>query len=105
MTSAVLLGPGSVVGGEFAIRAPLEEGGMGAVYIAEQRSTGKLRAVKLMHREIVADPALHRRFEQETIQSSTFNDCVVGTLIGQTINAAGPDGKGHVVHAFRFVPN
>jgi hypothetical protein len=32
------------------------------------------------------------------------DDCVVGTLLGQTINAAGPDGKGHVVYSFRFVP-
>ena len=47
----------------------------------------------------------HAALVSSTIQSSTFNDCVVGTLIGQTINAAGPDGKGHVVYAFRFVPN
>ena len=47
----------------------------------------------------------HAALASSTIQSATFNDCVVGTLVGQTINAAGPDGKGHVVYAFRFVPN
>jgi hypothetical protein len=34
-----------------------------------------------------------------------LNSCVVGTVIGQTINAAGPEGKGHAAEAFRFVPN
>jgi hypothetical protein len=43
--------------------------------------------------------------QSSTFESKSFNDCVVGTLIGQTINAAGPDGKGHVVYAFRFLPN
>lgn len=47
----------------------------------------------------------HATLVSSTIESATFNDCVVRTLVGQTINAAGPDGKGHVVHAFRFVPN
>ena len=81
MPTALLLGPGSVVGGEYTIRAPLEEGGMGAVYIAEQRSTGKLRALKLMHREIVADPALQRRFEQEArVASRIRSEHVVDVL-------------------------
>ena len=89
MATALLLGlgPGSVVGGEYTIRAPLEEGGMGAVYVAEQRSTGKLRALKLMHREIVADPALQRRFEQEArVASRIRSEHVVDVL------AAGVDG-------------
>ena len=46
----------------------------------------------------------HARLQGSTFPSSAFNDCVVGTLTGQTINAAGPDGRGHVVYAFRFVP-
>lgn len=47
----------------------------------------------------------HAKLVSSTIASDGFNDCVVRTLVGQTINAAGPDGKGHVVEAFRFVPN
>ncbi|WP_394839663.1 serine/threonine protein kinase [Pendulispora rubella] len=57
--------PGSVIGGDFTVERPLDEGGMGAVFVVAQRSTGKLRALKVMHREIVADAALARRFEQE----------------------------------------
>ena len=47
----------------------------------------------------------HAKLVSSTIASDRFNECVVGTLVGQTINAAGPDGKGHVVEAFKFVPN
>jgi serine/threonine-protein kinase len=46
----------------------------------------------------------HATLVSSTIDSAAFNACVVGTLTGQTINAAGPEGKGRVVHAFRFVP-
>src|SRR5688572_12577436 len=56
---------GTLLGGEFRIQKPLSAGGMGAVYIAEQTTTGKLRALKLMHRELVADVKLRERFEQE----------------------------------------
>ncbi len=37
--------------------------------------------------------------------SNGFGDCVVKILMGQTINAAGPDGKGHVAYAFKFLPD
>jgi len=37
--SATALGPGALVGGDFRIVRLLASGGMGAVYIAEQRST------------------------------------------------------------------
>ncbi|HSO36942.1 MAG TPA: serine/threonine-protein kinase [Labilithrix sp.] len=90
MSTAILLGPGSVVGGEFTIRAPLEEGGMGAVYVAEQRSTGKLRALKLMHREIVADAALKKRFEQEArVASRIRSEHVVEVLAAGVDEASG----------------
>jgi len=56
---------GRTIGGDFVVREARAEGGMGSVWVAEQRSTGKLRAVKVMHREIVADAALKKRFEQE----------------------------------------
>lgn len=39
-----------------------------------------------------------------TFATGTMAECVKSTLIGQTINAAGPDGKGKVTHSFRFLP-
>lgn len=47
----------------------------------------------------------HAKLVSSTIASDSFNDCVVRMLLGRTINAAGPDGKGHAVEAFKFVPN
>jgi len=46
----------------------------------------------------------HATLVSSTFQVKSFDDCVVGTLVGQTVNAAGPAGKGHAVHAFRFAP-
>ncbi|APR81586.1 Putative serine/threonine-protein kinase pknH [Minicystis rosea] len=65
MTSLDLLAPGAVFARDFTIVRPLSEGGMGAVYVVEQISTGAQRALKLMHRELVRDPKLRQRFEQE----------------------------------------
>lgn len=47
----------------------------------------------------------HAKLVSSTFTSDSFNDCVVRTLVGQTINAAGPDGKGHATLGLRFVPN
>jgi hypothetical protein len=45
----------------------------------------------------------HAKLESSTFTSSLMNDCFMRTLTGQTVNAAGPDGAGHVVYGFRFV--
>ncbi|MCC6522875.1 MAG: protein kinase [Polyangiaceae bacterium] len=58
-------GPGDVVGGDFRIVGKLAEGGMGVVFKAEQLSTRKLRAVKVMHPSIVGDERMRARFLQE----------------------------------------
>jgi eukaryotic-like serine/threonine-protein kinase len=65
VTVPIQLNPGAVFGGEFRIVKPLSAGGMGAVYIAEQASTSKFRALKLMHPTLLSDPRLRERFEQE----------------------------------------
>jgi serine/threonine-protein kinase len=81
MTGLPIFAPGTVVAGEFAVVRPLDEGGMGAVFLVEQKSTGKMRALKVMHREIVADPVLQRRFEQEAkIGARIASDHVVDVV-------------------------
>ena len=59
------LAPMTVVGGDYRIVRPLQAGGMGAVYVAEQLSTGKLRALKVMHAQLVDDEAQRKRFVRE----------------------------------------
>ncbi len=59
------LAVGTVLGGDFRLERPLSSGGMGAVYIATQLSTGARRAVKVMRAELLGDAKLRERFEQE----------------------------------------
>ena len=47
--------------GDFEIVRSLRSGGMGTVYVALQKSTGKQRALKLMLPGLVADAELRRR--------------------------------------------
>ncbi len=57
--------PGQIFAGDFRVVRPLNKGGMGSVYVVEQQSTQQQRALKLMHPELVRDPRLRQRFEQE----------------------------------------
>jgi serine/threonine-protein kinase len=69
MSSALELSEGHVFAGQFRVVKPLAQGGMGAVYVVEQLSTGKKRALKLMlPSAAVVDGT--RRFEQEARTSS-----------------------------------
>jgi TPR repeat protein/tRNA A-37 threonylcarbamoyl transferase component Bud32 len=77
---------GELFAREFRIDRLLAEGGMGSVYVAEQLSTGKPRALKVLHAEIVEDLRLREQFAQEAR---------VGSLIGSwhivDVVAAGVD--------------
>jgi len=57
--------PGTLFAGDYRIVKPLNKGGMGAVFVVQQLSTGKHRALKLMHSSLVFDPASRAKFEQE----------------------------------------
>ncbi|MGK3986764.1 protein kinase [Sorangium sp. So ce136] len=74
--------------GEFRIVRPLSAGGMGAVYVAEQASTGMLRALKLMHPQLCADTRLRERFEQEARVGALVESDHVVQVIGAGIDAA-----------------
>jgi len=79
--------PGTVFAGEFRIVKALSAGGMGAVYVAEQASTGKLRALKLMHPTLLADPRLRGRFEQEARVGALIKSDHVVQVIGAGVDA------------------
>jgi TPR repeat protein/tRNA A-37 threonylcarbamoyl transferase component Bud32 len=85
---SVSLAIGGLFARDYRILQPLAEGGMGAVYVVEQLSTGSRRALKLMHPQLVQDPRLRQRFEQEArVGARIESDHVVQVL------AAGVDDE------------
>lgn len=59
------LQPGTVFARDFRIVRKLASGGMGALYVAEQLTTGRQRALKLMHPTFVDSPELREKFALE----------------------------------------
>lgn len=72
---------GAVIGGDFRVVRPLAQGGMGAVYVVEQVSTGRQRALKVMLPGLVRDAERRQRFLQEArIATRIDSDNVVEVL-------------------------
>jgi len=84
------LTPGTVFARDFRVVKPLREGGMGAVYIAEQLSTGRQRALKLMAPELVHNPEIRERFVREAkVSANIESDHVVETVTAGVDDATG----------------
>jgi tRNA A-37 threonylcarbamoyl transferase component Bud32 len=79
-------GPNRVFGGDFRITRLLGEGGMGAVYLADQQSTSTPRALKLMQRELVQDPHMRERFAQEARLGSRIASDHVAQVVAAGID-------------------
>ena len=81
MSGLQLLRVGDVFAKDFRVLKPLKEGGMGAVYVVEQSSTRARRALKIRQPELVADPKLRARFQQEAqVGSLIHSEHVVQVL-------------------------
>jgi serine/threonine-protein kinase len=81
---------GRVVGGDFEVVRLLATGGMAAVYEAVQRSTGRARAIKVMHGWLLRDPAMRARFVEEArVASSIESDHVVEVVSAGIDDALG----------------
>ncbi len=81
------LAEGTEVGGDFVVEQRLASGGMGSVYAAHQRSTGRACALKVMHAPLALEPELQARFLQEAkVASRIESEHVVQVL------AVGVDG-------------
>ena len=78
---ALTLEPGTVFAEDYRVVERLSEGGQGALYVVEQLSTKRRRALKLMLPELVTRPALRRRFEAEArIGARIKSDHVVDVI-------------------------
>jgi serine/threonine protein kinase len=84
--SVVDLASGALFARDFRIVKPLSAGGMGAVYVAEQLSTGVKRALKLMHPQLVADAKLRERFVQEARVGGRIESEHVVQVVGAGID-------------------
>jgi serine/threonine protein kinase len=77
---------GTVVGGDYRIMRPLASGSMGAVYVAEQISTGAQRALKILRAEYVANDELFKRFEREAHLAGRIPSEHVAQIIGAGVD-------------------
>ncbi|MBF0544470.1 MAG: DUF2225 domain-containing protein [Candidatus Riflebacteria bacterium] len=69
---------GTLINGNYEIRALLGEGGMGAVFKAFDKKFSRTVALKFLHRDFSKDPAGIKRFLQEgEILASVRHPCIV----------------------------
>ena len=88
MEAAPTLPAGTVLGNDYEVVRPLASGGMGAVYVARQQSTQKLRALKVMHPEYVADPVMRSRFVREARVGATIESEHVVEVLAAGVDEA-----------------
>ena len=78
---------GTTFAGEFRVIRPLGVGGMGAVYVVEQVTTGRQRALKTLHPYLVRDRKHRERFEQEARVGAGIRSDHVVQVIGAGVDA------------------
>ncbi|MFO0618737.1 MAG: protein kinase [Polyangiaceae bacterium] len=84
------LAEGSTFAQDFRVVRPLSTGGMGALYVVDQLSTKKRRALKVMRPEFVANEVLRRRFLQEArVSADIESDHVVEVIAAGVDEASG----------------
>ena len=77
---------GQLIGGNFKLLSRIGVGAMGSIWRAEQLSLGKIVAIKLLHRHLLADPTLSKRFNREARASARLSHPNTITILdfGQT---------------------
>lgn len=88
MTGLPELAQGVIFAADYQVERLLAKGGMGAVYVARQLSTGRARALKLMHPMLASDEGMRRRFEQEARVGSHIKSSHVVEVIAAGVDAA-----------------
>ena len=77
---------GTVIADKFRLNARIGVGAMGAIYKAEQLSLGKTVGIKLLHRHLLADNTLSKRFHREARAAARLSHPNAITILdfGQT---------------------
>jgi len=75
-----------MLGGDFRVLSRLREGGMGSIWVAEQLSVGRRRAVKIMRAEIAHDARLRERFVLEAKIGATIDSDHVVEVVAAGID-------------------
>ncbi len=88
MSGLQTLSAGAMFAGDFVIVRALAQGGMGAVYVAHQQSTGKDRALKVMHPGLAASQVSRDRFVQEAKVGAQIDSDHVVEVVGAGVDAA-----------------
>ncbi|GMV41019.1 MAG: hypothetical protein AMXMBFR64_27350 [Myxococcales bacterium] len=116
---------GQTIAGKFKLLSRIGVGAMGSIWRAEQLSLGKIIAVKLLHRHLLADPTLSKRFNREARASARVShpnaitifdfgqtedgllyiamELVDGQDLAQVLHECGPLGAERIVHIMKQV--
>ncbi len=86
---ALDLDSGAIFAGDFRVVRRLAEGGMGAVFVVEQLSTGRQRALKVMHPLLIGDDKSVERFTLEARVGSRIESDHVVEVIGAGVEQRG----------------
>src|SRR6185436_14159709 len=71
---------GKIIKGRYRVIQKLGEGGMGAVYLAEQVAVSRKVALKWLHSDFAGDEEFIRRFRQEAKLAAALNHHNVVTI-------------------------
>jgi phosphate transport system substrate-binding protein len=88
VTSGKPLARGAVVAGAYRVVSLLAEGGMGAIYEAEQIATGARRALKVMHLQFAGDDGLRARFIREARLATAIPSDHIALVIDAGLDAS-----------------
>ncbi len=80
------LTPGMVFARDFRVVRHLSAGGMGAVYVVEQVSTQRPRALKIMLPDLVREPKARERFMQEATVSARIRSDHIVEVVGAGVD-------------------
>lgn len=80
---------GEIVQGHYEILACVGRGGMGAVYKAQDRESGRFVAIKVLAAERVPDARSNIRFQQEAKALARLNHPCIAKVLGQGVSEGG----------------